>query len=258
MDFTLSMYGSLMDSIVEEEYYTPRMSEFIEKKLWLTGEYNCVLRHDVDRKLRNALRIAELEARKGVVSTYYVRYVPGVYKVDVLKDIESMGHEIGFHYECMDKAKGDVGEAMDIFERELEDMRKDFDIKTICMHGRPFGSWRNKDMWDKYDYADFGLLGEPYIDIDYSQVAYFTDTGRQWNSTTSVKDYVESGDLASSMGLQPASTGELIGVVRSGDLTKIVILAHPNRWTDSRLEWMWELGWQRTKNIGKIFLKRKS
>ena len=55
----------------------------------------------------------------------------------------------------MDKAKGNLEEAMKIFEAELKAFRKVCDVKTICMHGNPLSRWTNKDVWDKYDFNDF-------------------------------------------------------------------------------------------------------
>ena len=38
-----------------------------------------------------------------------------------------------------------------------------------------------RDLWKKYNYRDFGIIGEPYFDVDYSKVLYLTDTGRRWD-----------------------------------------------------------------------------
>ena len=47
-------------------------------------------------------------------------------------------------------------------------------------------------MWEKYDYRGYGIVGEPYFDIDFENVAYYTDTGRRWDgSGVSVRDKVD-------------------------------------------------------------------
>ena len=39
-----------------------------------------------------------------------------------------------------------------------------------------------------------GIIGEPYLDVDYQNVFYITDTGRKWNNeASSVRDKVNSG-----------------------------------------------------------------
>jgi hypothetical protein len=46
-------------------------------------------------------------------------------------------------------------------------------------------------LWKRYNYRDFGIIAEPYFDIDCDEVFYITDTGRSWNnSTASVRDKV--------------------------------------------------------------------
>jgi hypothetical protein len=46
-------------------------------------------------------------------------------------------------------------------------------------------------LWKYYDYKDFGLIGEPYFDVDFDKVLYLTDTGRRWDGeAVSVRDKV--------------------------------------------------------------------
>ena len=61
------------------------------------------------------------------------------------------------------------------------------------MHGSPLSKYDNRDLWKKYDYRDYGIIGEPYFDIDFNEVLYLTDTGRRWNASGSnVRDKVKS------------------------------------------------------------------
>ncbi len=87
------------------------------------------------------------------------------------------------------------GELIDLayesFCRNLEMLRKNFDIQTICMHGSPRSKFDNRLVRTKYDYWDLGIVGEPYFDIDFSEVLYLTDTGRRWDGDRfSVRDKV--------------------------------------------------------------------
>ena len=110
---------------------------------------------------------------------------------DKALDVLSYEEQFGFYIcQILDKAKGDLEKAIKIFEKELNEFRKICDVKTICMHGNPLSKWVNKDIWKKYDFRDFGIIGEPYLSIDYTRVLYLTDTGRKWNSRFSVKDVV--------------------------------------------------------------------
>ena len=63
------------------------------------------------------------------------------------------------------------------------------------MHGSPMSPYDNRLLWTKYDYRDYGIIGEPYFDVDFSEVAYYTDTGRRWDGdSVSVRDKMVLGD----------------------------------------------------------------
>jgi len=107
----------------------------------------------------------------------------------------------------------------------------------------------------QYDYRNYGIAGEPYFDVDYSQVFYIIDTGRSWNKRdSSVRDRVKSG-----FNLPVRSTSHLIRLAEAGHLPgRIMINTHPQRWHYPGILWLKELIWQNTKNIGKYFLVRMS
>ncbi len=60
------------------------------------------------------------------------------------------------------------------------------------MYGSPLSKYDNKLLWKYYNYKDFGIIGEPYFDVDFSKVLYLTDTGRRWNGDrVSIRDKVQ-------------------------------------------------------------------
>lgn len=182
-----------------------------------------VLRHDVDLLPLNSLEFARIQADLRIKGSYYFRMVPDSYDENVVKEIASHGHEIGYHYEDVGvmaqwtngaKAqwrKGSMAQRREEFEKELIDMaidsfsqnleklRKIVPVKTICMHGSPMSRWDSRLLWKYYDYKDFGIIGEPYFDVDFDKVLYLTDTGRRWDGdAVSIRDSilkVEGGDI---------------------------------------------------------------
>lgn len=64
-----------------------------------------VLRHDIDVSLEPALKMAEIESKMGVRSTYFVWLSGKFYNplegrnVCIMKKICALGHEIGLHYD---------------------------------------------------------------------------------------------------------------------------------------------------------------
>jgi hypothetical protein len=207
-----------------------------------------VLRHDVDRRPRFALRCAELAAQVAVRGTFYFRY-PYTFDPRIMLAIASLGHEIGYHYEVVSKARGRLPLALELFERELAEFRRLCPVVTACMHGSPLSRWDNRLIWTMRTPADFGLVGEPYLSVNFSQVGYYTDTGRAWNHTgASIRDRV-SGPVHSP---RPRSTADLVTRLAANGLPdRVMITLHPERWHDHRVLGITDLVWQRCKNAVK-------
>jgi len=249
-DFTLKKYEYLLQAIKNTNYPTITVQDFLK----FAPEKCIILRHDVDRAVKRNLEMARLEHSYGIKSTYYFRHVEETFKPEIIRQMADMGHEIGFHYEVMDKANGDPKKAIEIFIEELKDLRKITEINTVCMHGNPLKSWSNRDLWQEYDFKDFGILGEPYLSIDYNEVLYLTDTGRTWaDLNIRVKDTIDrTGVNAAGTDLKTiSSTDDIIQLVRSEKVSRICLLAHPNRWCDDFGGWARELAFQNIKNVGK-------
>ena len=58
--------------------------------------------------------MAELEHELGIQSTYYFRF-PYTFKPEIIGKINDWGHEIGYHYDVLSKAKGDYEKAIKVF-----------------------------------------------------------------------------------------------------------------------------------------------
>ncbi|MCA1784975.1 MAG: hypothetical protein LC657_03225, partial [Desulfobacteraceae bacterium] len=153
-----------------------------------------------------------------------------------------------YHYEDLAIAKGDLSKAMAHFETRLAQFRHIYPVTTICMHGSPLSRYDNRALWKTYDYREFGIIGEPYFDVDYTKVFYLTDTGRSWNHTgASIRDRVESG-----FDIRVNSTAHLADLAGQEALPdQMMITVHPQRWHDRPLPWAKELVWQNVKNAVK-------
>jgi hypothetical protein len=121
------------------------------------------------------------------------------------------------------------------------------------MHGSPVSRWDNRSLWEHYDYHEFGIIGEPYFDVNFNKVLYLTDTGRRWDGIDfNVRDKVKSRFKCN---LQ--TTNDIMDALSHNGLPHQVMLnIHPQRWHDRFTPWVKELIWQNTKNIGKRFLVR--
>ncbi|MDO9153173.1 MAG: hypothetical protein Q7U47_05610 [Paludibacter sp.] len=159
--------------------------EFVTFEEWCKNKRNgkiVILRHDVDLKARNSLVIAKIEADFGISASFYFRVVPQSNRPEIIKSIANLGHEIGYHYEDMSICKGNLELSISHFKKQLEYFRQYYPVQTICMHGSPVSKYDNRDLWQKYNYRDFNIIGEPYFDfLQSNDVIYFTDTARRWN-----------------------------------------------------------------------------
>lgn len=249
LDFTINKYEELCRSIVSAGYRTLTVKDYL-----LTppspNESIIILRHDVDRKPWNAFGMSVLEKDLGLSSTYYFRYIPSVFKRELIKKIYEFNHEIGYHYETLSKTKGRYNDAIRLFEKELNEFRKIVDVQTICMHGSPLSKWDNRSLWRDYDFRKAGVLGAFYLSIDFSKLEYFTDTGRSWSADrTNIRDRVEG--YASR---KIKNTDHLIALIQSRQSSHICIQTHPERWDSNISDWTITLARDRMANLIKVMI----
>jgi hypothetical protein len=248
MDFTLKTYSLLLEALINKGY------EFIsiEKLQSAKSESKIViLRHDVDVNPQNSLKTAMIEHQLGIGGTYYFRIVKESFDKDIISGIAALGHEIGYHYEDMALANGDYVRALKLFEKHLSQFAGLYDVKTICMHGSPLSRFDNRQLWRKKHYSAYGIICEPYFDIDFSKVLYLTDTGRRWDGEkVSVRDKeLHAGYVPLSRSFKFRSTSDIIEAVEKGALpNQLMLNFHPQRWTDDLVLWSKELIWQGIKN----------
>ncbi len=298
MDFTLKTYQTLLKALIKQGFCFQSFCEYTERP-----ENKCIiLRHDVDKLPENSLRFAQIQQELGVKGSYYFRIVPQSFNTKIIEEISGLGHEIGYHYEDFDLAvkliKNDKLKtclsgkqvnneeeiakiAIELFEKHLTELRKYYPVKTICMHGSPLSKYDNKLLWKYYNYRDFGIIGEPYFDVDFSKVLYLTDTGRRWDGDkVSIRDKVKLSMREDIPLGSKGKRGEIYNYKKTHDIIKaaekglpeqpvqsppagraglskgIMFTFHPQRWTDKPYPWIKELVWQNTKNVAKYFLNK--
>ena len=240
MDFTLKKYRELLVA--------------------LKGYGEITLRHDVDLKPQNSLATAKIEHELGWKAVYYFRAVPESWDESIIREIASLGHEIGYHYESLTTCNGDVDAAYRDFCENLEKLRAIVPVRSICMHGSPKSKWDSKDIWKKYDYRQLGIEFEPYFDTDFSKTFYLTDTGRRWDGfNVSVRDKIPGfQDEWIKLGWVYHSTDDIIRAIKDEALPhNVMFTTHPQRWTDCLTEWLKELFAQNLKNCAKRLVVSK-
>jgi len=234
LDFTISTYERLLKVIRNTGFPVLPVKEHLRHRKGHPPTF-FIVRHDVDRRPERALRMAVVENSHRIRATYYFRMIPGVFVSSIVKAIASMGHEIGYHYEILDKAKGDFEQADRIFRQELATMRTVADVETASMHGNPLSRRDNREFWTRHHPEEFGLLGEAYMSMKEKGLVYLTDTGRGWNRTVfNLRDRLSSEGVS----MPPfRSTPDLMKALGEPRYGKVYLQVHPNRWSSTRFQW---------------------
>ena len=252
-DFTLIAYEQLLKSAIDAGYKLTSYEDYIMNGHLYSKVF--ILRHDVDDLPDNSVQTAIIEHKLGAKGSYYFRVVKKSLHPKCIESIIKLNHEIGYHYEDMALNNGDYEKSYMHFKEKLNLFRTYYPVKTICMHGSPLSKWDNRLLWQKYNYKELGIIGEPYFDIDFSNVLYITDTGRQWNNTTSsVRDKVKTNYQ-----FKFNSTNDIIKAFETQILPPVIMLnIHPQRWTNNKVLWCKELIIQNLKNTVKKYVVKNT
>jgi hypothetical protein len=178
--FSLELYRKTLERAKELGYRFPTVSELRQG----SQSYNrfLLLRHDIDVAPRYALRMARLEHEFGVRSSYYVLLHSIYYNPaapphwEALREIISMGFEVGLHYET------------DFFEKRglepLPGVLRDvaalehilqIRIRSVSQH-RPASSSFLRELNEHYvDAYNHDLM---------HNVRYISDSGFKWRKET--------------------------------------------------------------------------
>lgn len=229
-DFTLSAYRRLLETIRASGLPVFAVRDWHR----VSPKEGVLMRHDVDRRFRNSVRMAHLEHVHGVRSTYYFRMTRGSFDPAAIQEIHRLGHEIGYHYEDLSVANGDAALAARRFGENLAKLRALAPVDTVAMHGRPFSKFDNRDLWKNVALSGFGIAAEALATLDYTGIHYFTDTGRSWSSqSVNLRDHVPNASRAPEI----ATTEQLAAFIRSGKARRLAIVCHPERWDDDWVDW---------------------
>lgn len=292
LDFSVSIFIHLLLTLKNHGYnFIPYANLFNDRYLQNNLSKIIILRHDVEDKYPNALRLAQIENNLGLKGSYYFRLSNHENLGEYIKRIASLGHEIGYHYDDLSVCKGNTNEAVSRFLKNLTYLRSFGTVETITMEGAPLSKFDNRDLWKipltpglidiiikdpslpsfvrtsfyenvkmtnlkTLHYSLFNIKAEPYLDLDFNEFFYITDTGRCWNGYYySVRDKIPQFKGWIKNGFSYRTTQDIIKAVENNQFpSKTMITIHPQRWHDKPLPWVKEWIGQNIKNIFKYFL----
>lgn len=197
-----------------------------------------VLKHDIENTVPKAYELAKIESKYGHRGTYYAHayLLDKKEDVDLLLEMQKMGHEISYHYDVMDSSHGDIEGAIKEFKANLKRFKDlGFHISTVCQHGNPVVErvgytsnrdfFRNEKVQSIYpDVADIMVDYKIKYGVEYT---YYSDAGRKFNLIFDPinNDIVNSDDKNTPY----ENLNELLDNLER----KAIISTHPHRWTKS-------------------------
>jgi hypothetical protein len=146
-----------------------------DSKYITSSHHNIILRHDIDLSLKEAFRMAEIEAKESIYATYYVM-VDGQYynilepeNIDYLKKIKSMGHEIGLHFDISN----------------YEDIQHQIKILEAVIEGKIFSMAQHTPVNIGFYKKDIANIIDAYTLTKYiPNLEYISDSGMMWRDYT--------------------------------------------------------------------------
>lgn len=225
--------------------------------------YYLVLKHDVETDVEKAYEMAKIESKFGHRGTYYVQaYLMNDSKnIQLLKQMQNMGHEISYHYDVMDSCHGNLDKAIAEFETNRRVFESNgFELKTLCQHGNPIVErvgytsnrdfFRSKRVQELYpELSDIMVNFKQSYNTDYT---YFSDAGRQFKM---IYDPINN-DIVNSdkKNVIYKDLNAVLNYLSSDQ--RYIISTHPHRWTNSAVLYMMKSGiFKIIKCIAKLFMK---
>lgn len=223
-----------------------------------------VLKHDVETSVSRAYVMAKIEQKYGHRGSYYVQayLMQDAGNVELLRQMQAMGHEISYHYDVMDSCKGDLFKARREFIANLELFEKNgFHVVTVCQHGNPVveraGYTSNRDFFRsalvQVDYPGMSDIMVNFKTQANTEYVYYSDAGRRFQMIFDPinNDVVNSDD----QNVYYEDLNVLLKETNIGTENSI-ISTHPHRWTSSEITYrVKDFAFKVIKKTAKLLMK---
>jgi hypothetical protein len=205
----------------------------------------------------------KIEHKYGHKGSYYVQayLLENTSNIELLREMQEMGHEISYHYDVMDSCHGDLKKAVEEFEKNKQLFEKNgFVLKTLCQHGNPIveriGYTSNRDFFRSEEvralYPALSDIMVNFKEMHQTEYTYFSDAGRQFKMIFDplTNDIVNSDDK----NVLYKDLGAVSNALLSEE--RYIISTHPHRWTNSAVvyvvkSWFFKF----VKTIAKVLVK---
>ena len=184
LTFTTDEYGALLDRLVAEFRFVGYDAPLSDGEL--------ALRHDVDLSVDRALAMANVEAERGISSTYCLLVAAPVYDPTdpatrrAIERIDALGHDVALHFDPHRYwPAADEPPADEIVERVLDERRS---LARLFGLSEPVVSTHVPPEW-LLDRA-FDAFTSTYAPEFFSEVPYVSDSNQRWRDERPFPDGV--------------------------------------------------------------------
>jgi hypothetical protein len=229
MIFLFRDYERFCKDLADSGIFSLSAKEVIEKK----PKKFLILKHDIEAKPKNALKIARIENKYGHKASYYVHFDILKNNLELFKEIQNLGHEVSYHYDVLDSNRGDFKKAKEEFDKNIAFFEKNgFKIKSVCQHGNPLikrvGYTSNRDFFrrfgSEYEFRDIVVNFKEEV----GDFIYISDVGYQWQ----IIKNPETADISESKNIK-VDYKIMLNLAKENSL---IISSHPHRYFDTKLE----------------------
>ena len=178
------------------------------------------IRCDVEYDPENAFLFAGLLEENNLTATFHFR-IDTAYDESYMLKIQGMGHEVGFHNNSLDQAKGDFHQAKEIFRGAIQKFRTDrLELRSVSRHSELFLKSKhykmNEDLFEKFP----ELLAENNVNE-----AYY------------IYDQVEKKTDVSYLGDNFYRVNHLLSnILEHPPENNLIIIFHPHRWRKKKYQ----------------------
>jgi len=172
--YRLKKYEQLLVELSNDKYVVKPFKDYFSGKKNNPNKVTVFIRHDVDISLRRQQKMAKLEKKHGIKTTYLFRLHAEKYKfeqaIPIIQNLVEEDFEIGFHYETLTQTKGDNKRAIKLFAEELKQIREITPIHIVAAHG---DKYKNRSIWSSLPKDEL----EIWSAYDMKNNHYISDAG---------------------------------------------------------------------------------
>lgn len=224
-----------IQSITAREILRKAQTDELDKRFRFVN-----LKHDVESQPQKALDLARIEHKYGHCATYYVQaYLMTESNKSIFQEIQKLGHEVTYHHDVIDGAKGELAKAISIYTTNIDKFKSlGFNVQTVCQHGNPVSDYDNRDFFrSRLVQENFPNHSDIMVDFMHKigqKYIYISDVGMSFKIVTDPlnlekrsesEKYIILGDL-----------NHVINELQSNPNASYIVSAHPHRYNKSLLK----------------------